>query len=175
MGNLKRSYTKGHLPWLLLPVPHPHGEPLLTHTFTREPPTLEGRSGSVSCGITAPFPWILVCTRLCAFLEWSPCFPHFCEGPVIKSCWPSKSDSLGFSSPFADPLPGNPDMGLRAFMKIIPTSLVLLFSTLLRAAHLASMEFDFYQGCTSPAVLLQFYFVFRHGISFFGEFASFCW
>ena len=27
--------------------------------------TLIGKSGSVSCGITAPFSWVLVCTRLC--------------------------------------------------------------------------------------------------------------
>ena len=32
----------------------------------RPPPeswTLTGKSGLVSCGITAPFPWVLVCTR----------------------------------------------------------------------------------------------------------------
>ena len=32
------------------------------------------------------------------------CFPQACGSPAIKSCWPSKSDSLGIPSPFARPL-----------------------------------------------------------------------
>ena len=45
--------------------PHPCGGPLLTHTPTGDPPTLAGSFGSVSCGITAPFLWVLVHTRFC--------------------------------------------------------------------------------------------------------------
>ena len=29
--------------------------------------TLTGKSGSVSCGATAPFSWVLVCKRFCLF------------------------------------------------------------------------------------------------------------
>ena len=57
--------------------PCPQGEPLLTHTSTGDPPTLAGRSGSVSCGVTASFPWVLVRTRFCLYpprLE-SLCYP----------------------------------------------------------------------------------------------------
>ena len=36
----------------------------MTHTSTRDSGTLTGKAGSVSCGITTPFSWVLVCTRL---------------------------------------------------------------------------------------------------------------
>ena len=67
---------------------------LCTHTHTQNPrqatidsclardsQTLTGRYGSVSCGVTAPLPWVLVCTRSCLCLQKS-LFP-----PVLwKSC-----------------------------------------------------------------------------------------
>ena len=39
--------------------------PPLTHTSTRDSWTLTGMSGSVSCGVTAPFFWVLVHTKFC--------------------------------------------------------------------------------------------------------------
>ena len=39
------------------------GEPLPTHASTGGPPTLAGSFGSVSCGVTAPFLWVLVHRR----------------------------------------------------------------------------------------------------------------
>ena len=62
--------------------PCPCGKPLLTHASTGDPPTLAGRSGLVSCRITPPFPWVLVCTRpgyVCALQEWSLCFHQSCN------------------------------------------------------------------------------------------------
>ena len=38
--------------------PCPCGEPLPTHSTTGDPPTLAGSSGSVACGVTAPFLWV---------------------------------------------------------------------------------------------------------------------
>ena len=49
--------------------PWPWSRPLSTHAFTRESRTLTGKSGSVSFGVTAPFPWDLVCTRFCCALQ----------------------------------------------------------------------------------------------------------
>ena len=43
--------------------PRPCSRPLLTHASARDSWTLTGKSGSVSCGDTAPFSWVLVCTR----------------------------------------------------------------------------------------------------------------
>ena len=54
--------------------PHPRSRLLLTHTSTGDPQTLSGWAGSIACGITAPFPWVLVHTRFCAFQKSvSPC------------------------------------------------------------------------------------------------------
>ena len=36
-----------------------------THTSSRGPPTLAGSFGSVSCGVTAPLFWVLVCAKFC--------------------------------------------------------------------------------------------------------------
>ena len=41
------------------------GRPPLTHTSARDFWTLTSKSGSVSCGVTAPFSWVLVCARFC--------------------------------------------------------------------------------------------------------------
>ena len=43
--------------------------PMVSHnhppTSAGDPPTLADRSGSVSYGVTAPSPWVLMCTLLC--------------------------------------------------------------------------------------------------------------
>ena len=43
--------------------PQPCSRPPPTHTSTRDSWTLAGKSGSVSCGVTVPFSWVLVHTR----------------------------------------------------------------------------------------------------------------
>ena len=45
--------------------PEPCSRPPLTHASTGDSWTLTGKSGSVSCWITAPFSWVLVHTRFC--------------------------------------------------------------------------------------------------------------
>ena len=55
--------------------PQPCSTPLPTHTST-----LTGKSGSVSCGVTAPFSWVLVHTRFCL------CPPRVCF-PVLCKFW----------------------------------------------------------------------------------------
>ena len=49
-----------------------------THASARDSWTLTDKSGSVSYGVTAPFSWVLVCTKFC----WCPprvCFPVLCK------------------------------------------------------------------------------------------------
>ena len=60
--------------------PSPHGRPLLTCASTGDTQKLKGRSGSVSCGVTAPFSWVLVHTGFCAIQE-----SVSCGSSVIKS------------------------------------------------------------------------------------------
>ena len=52
----------------------------LTHTSARDSWTLMDKSRSVSCGVTAPFSWVLVCTRFCL------CPPRVCF-PVLCKFW----------------------------------------------------------------------------------------
>ena len=46
-------------------VPPAYSRPPPTHTSAEDAWTLTGKSGSVSCGVTAPFSWVLVQTRFC--------------------------------------------------------------------------------------------------------------
>ena len=47
--------------------------------------------------------------------DWSLCFPRFSGRPIVKSCWPSRPDSLGIPSSFVGSLAGKPDVGFRTF------------------------------------------------------------
>ena len=66
--------------------PQPCSRPPLTHASARDSWTLTGKSGSVSCGVTAPFSWVLVHTRLCL------CPPRIC---FPKSCVSSGGSIVG--------------------------------------------------------------------------------
>ena len=58
--------------------PQPCRRPLLTHASSRDAWTLIGKSGSVSCGVAAPFSWVLLCTRFCLGLA-RVYFPVLCK------------------------------------------------------------------------------------------------
>ena len=82
--------------------PQPCSRPPWTHASTGDSWTLTGKSGSVSCGFTAPFSCVLVHTAFC--LCPPRMLPPSCGSSVIKSHCPSKSDSLGVLCPFAGSL-----------------------------------------------------------------------
>jgi len=52
--------------------------PPLTHATVWDSWTLMGKSGSVSCGVTAPFSWVLVLPSFCLCLP-KICFPVLCK------------------------------------------------------------------------------------------------
>ena len=66
--------------------PRPCSRPLPTHTSVGDFWTLLCKSGSISCGVTAPFSWVLVHTSFClcpprvCFSTQSPC-P--CSSPLV--------------------------------------------------------------------------------------------
>ena len=82
--------------------------------------TLPGKSGSVSCGVTAPFSWVLVLTRFCLCLS-RVYFPVLCE--FWQLCGGVNSDLLQESLchtqvcctqspwPWGSPLPACPSTG----------------------------------------------------------------
>ena len=150
MVTSKRAYSKGHLPRCCCQCPRPCGEPLLTHTSTGDPPTLAGRSGSVSCGVTAPFSWVLVHARFCL------CPPKV-ESLLSPVLWKSCNQiplafkvgvakipkvALGILSPFARFLGWEAWHEAQNFHNSERTSLVLLFSSLW-VTYPVGMEFDF--------------------------------
>ena len=149
--------------------PHPFSGGLWpTHASAGDPQTLTGRSGSVSSGVTVPFPWVLVYTRFCCALqEWSLCYPQCCGSPVIKSFWPSKSDSLGIPVPFWIPRLGSLMWGLEPSQWCDNFFGITVFH--LWVAHLMGIGFDFI--LVAP-LLLPPYFSFVLGcvVSFFGGF-----
>ena len=80
--------------------PCPHGRPLLTHASAGDPQTLTGSFGSISCGVTAPFPWVLGCTRFCFPLQESlfpPVLWELCNQILLAFTvrFPVGSQSLG--------------------------------------------------------------------------------
>ena len=60
--------------------PQPCSRPLLTHTSARDSLTLMGKSGSVSCGVTTPFFWVLMHTGFVCALQES-------VSPVLCKFW----------------------------------------------------------------------------------------
>ena len=61
------------------------GRPLPTHTSSGDSWTLTGKSGSVSCGVTGPFSWVLVHKVL--FVPSRSLFPQSCVssgGSVVR-------------------------------------------------------------------------------------------
>ena len=101
--------------------------------------------------------------------EWSLCFPQSCGSPIINSHWFTKSDSLGIPSPF----PRLPGWGARHEAQNLHNSgrisLVLLFSSLW-VTYLVGLGFDFIMSVPLLQSCRRFFFVFGHGISFFGGF-----
>ena len=106
-----------------------------------------------------------------ALQDWSLCFPQSCGSLVIKSCWPSKSDSLGIPSPFV----GSGSPGWEAWHGVLNcqnsgrASLVLLFSSL-QVTHPVGMGFNFIIFVPLLPSCCSFFFVFGHGVYFFGRF-----
>ena len=131
MVTSKRAYSKGHLPRRCCQCPRPCGEPLLTHTSTGDPPTLAGRSGSVSCGGHCSFPRVLLCIRFCLC---PPRVESVSPSPVeVLQSNPVGLQSLlpwGFPVPLPEPRAGKPDVGAQNFHNSGRTSLVLSFSSL---------------------------------------------
>ena len=63
--------------------PQPCSRPPPTHASAGDSWTLPGKSGSVSCGASAPFSWVLVHTRFCCALQES-----------ISQSWLSSGSSM---------------------------------------------------------------------------------
>ena len=94
----KTSVSMLHLPGLLLPVPWPFGQPLLAHTATGDSQSSQASLAQSLRGSPLLCPGFWRAQGFVSALQES-LFPRAHGSSVIKSHWPSKSDSLGFSVP----------------------------------------------------------------------------
>ena len=79
MKIMATSLKRSHADTAALSAPNPAAQATLpTHASARDSWTLTGKSGSVSCGVTVPFSWVLVHTRFCLSPP-SVCFPVLCK------------------------------------------------------------------------------------------------
>ena len=97
--------------------PCPRGKPQPPPTSAGDPPTLAGRSGSVSYGVTAPSPGS-GCAHyfVCALQEWSLCSPSPVE--VLQSNPTSLQSLILWEFLLSLPDVGKPDVGLRTFTPV---------------------------------------------------------
>ena len=84
--------------------------PPLTHASTGDSWTLMGKSGSVSCGVIAPFSWVLVHTRFCL------CPPIFSASVSTYT----GSGSCGIKAPNADTYTSAHVIAIIFMSRIIP-------------------------------------------------------
>ena len=114
MAGSQRAHAKEYFPELLLPVSLSPQWATATPASAGDPPTLAGRSGSVSCGVTTPSPWVLMCT-LQSGVSVSP-------SPVeVLQSNPTSLQSLilwEFLLLLPNPQIGTPDVGLRTFTPV---------------------------------------------------------
>ena len=110
-------------------------------------------------------PWCIQ-NSVCALQAWNFCFPQSFGRLIIKSHWPSRSDSLVIPSPFVG-FPGWEALhGVQNLHNSGRTFLVLLFSSLW-VTHQAGMGFDFIMIVPLLPSYCGFFFVFGHRVSFF--------
>ena len=95
-GNLlqKAPGTHCHTQW-----PWSCSRPLPTHASARDSWTLTGKSGSVSCEVTAPFSWVLVGTSFFLFVPSKSLFPQPCVQVMVESSDKTWSTGEGNGKP----------------------------------------------------------------------------
>ena len=134
--------------------PCPCGEPLLTHASTAGPPTLAGGLGSVSCGVTAPFLWVLVHATFCF---WPPRLESLFPPVLWKSCSQIPLDFKvwfpGIPSPFVRSPGWEAWRGAQDLHNSGRTSLVLL-SFSLWVTHPAGCDRDLILSWLCPCYCL---------------------
>ena len=102
---------------------------------------------------------------VCALQDWSLCFPHSCGRRVIKSHWPSRSDSLGSPSPFVGSPGWKLDTGFRTFTTV-GELLWYYYSPVCGSLSLWVWDLTFAMMASLLPSHCDFFLVFERGVSF---------
>ena len=97
----------------------------------------------------SPESW--ACIKFCLYPP-RVCFPQSYGSSVIKSCWPSKSYSLGIPSPWLDPQAEEPDTGPRTFTTV--QELLGYYCSPVCELPTWQVRICFFHNCVSPTILL---------------------
>ena len=127
----------------------PWSRPPPAHASARDSWTLRGKSGSVTCGVTSPFSWVLVCTNFCVCCTQSP---WLCSRPLLTCS--STGDTQTFKGRSASASVGS--SGVHKVLFDPSKHLWKVWGLILNAI--------------SPLLLScwGFSFALEHGVSFFG-------
>ena len=144
-------------------MPQSCSRPLPTHASAGDSWTLTGKSGSVSCGVTAPFSWVLV--HIVLFVPSKSLFPQSCvtsggsvAGLMVTS--PKRAYAAPRSAAPRAPAPVAGHCGpipLPETLKHSSVGLWVLVCTRFvwpLQASLVGMEFDSWRVFTPPTILL---------------------
>ena len=146
----------------------PCGESLPTQASTGDPSARAG--SSVSCGITAPFLWVLVHAEFCL----CPWRLESLFSPVLWKFYNQiplalRLDSLGIPSPFVRSPGWKAWCGVQNYQNSVRTPLVLLFSSLW-VTHMEDMGFDLIVIVLLLLSPCSSFFVFGRGVFLFDGF-----
>ena len=122
--------------------PQPCSSLLWNLSPTRDSWTLTGKSGSVSCGVTAPFSWVLVHTRF--YL----CPPRICFPVLCKFSWLYGGLMATSKRAYAIPRSTAPRAPAPAAVHSIPPQETLKYSSV--SVSVGSLGPDVHKVCLSP-------------------------
>ena len=99
MAVMTTSFKRAYIYTVVFSVPDPaaiHCRPI---PQLETPGHSQANLAQSLVGHTAPFSWVLVCTRFCLGPPLQSLFPQSCGSSIIKSLWPPKSNSLEILHP----------------------------------------------------------------------------
>ena len=163
MKMMAASFKGSHTRTAMLSAPDPaadHRQPMPL----RDSWTLMRKSGSVSCGVTAPFSWVLVHTRFC-FYPPSVCSPVLCKFWWLYGGLMTTSSKRAYAIPRSaapEPLPlrqSTADLHLHPNTVLAQSLWGLWVLVLTRCvwalwASLVGMGFDSKRNLAPPTILL---------------------
>ena len=150
--------------------PCPCGEPQLPPASAGDPPTLADRSGSVSYGVTATSPWVLICTLFCVCPpRVEPLFPPVLSNSCNQILLAFKVWFSGNSSSHCQtPRLGSLTWGSEPLLQWVDFSGIIVLQFVIRPP--SGYGIWFYCDCAPPTISFWLLLCLWMWGIFFGEF-----